>query len=212
MASEIRDDFRSARDNGVRENASAAAFAVGSPGVHGPVVDRPVFYAAQGGSIEIASRADFAHYPRWTNSFAAFRKDHRYYELIDDTMRQGLDYRYFILKNESNGVCAIQPFFMVSLPGHHDTKLYVAPAQAAATTRINPGMTRIANERPPLLPARIILLTVFVESPARTGMIASAASIFSDATSEATEIAAECVSTIPARAAATTIPRSPNHC
>jgi hypothetical protein len=69
--------------------------------------------------------------------------------------------------------------------------MFVAPAQAASTTTINPGITRRANERPPLMPAIIILLAVFVESPTKIGKTASVALIFSDATSEATDIAAE---------------------
>ena len=85
------------------------------------------------------------------------------------------------------------------------------PTQAANATTINPGMTRRAKARPPLMPARNILLIVLVESPARIGKTASVALIFPDATSEATEIAAECVSTKPARAAATIMPVSPNH-
>src|SRR5665647_1924373 len=62
-------------------------------------------------------------------------------------------------------------------------------------------MTRTANERPPLVPARTSLLIVLVESPVRIGRTASTALILPDATSEATEMAAECVSTNPASAA-----------
>ena len=69
------------------------------------------------------------------------------------------------------------------------------PTQAANATTINPGMTRRAKARPPLMPARNILLIVLVESPPRIGKTASVALIFPDATSEATEIVAECVST-----------------
>ena len=89
--------------------------------------------------------------------------------------------------------------------------MYRAPAHAANATTVNPGITREAKERPPLVLARKILLIVLVESPARIGKIASAALIFPDATSEATEIAAECVSTKPATAAAKIMPVSPNH-
>ena len=88
---------------------------------------------------------------------------------------------------------------------------FSAPAQAASATRIKPGITRKANDRPPLHRAKIILLIVLVESPARIGITASAALIFPDATSEAIEMAAECVSTKPATAAATITPVSPNH-
>jgi hypothetical protein len=41
------------------------------------------------------------------------------------------------------------------------------PPQAANATTINPGITRRAKERPPLIPARNILLIVLVESPAQ---------------------------------------------
>ena len=57
--------------------------------------------------------------------------------------------------------------------------MFSAPAQAASATKINPGITRRAKERPPLKPARNILLIVFVESPARIGKTASAALHFS---------------------------------
>src|SRR5262245_63013273 len=88
--------------------------------------------------------------------------------------------------------------------------MFSAPAQAASATAINPGITQRAKDRPPLVPARITLLIVLVESPARIGATASAALIFPEATSEATAIAAECVSTKPTNAAATTTPVSPN--
>ncbi len=65
-------------------------------------------------------------------------------------------------------------------------RMFSVPAQAASTTMISPGITRRANERPPLMPAIIILLIVFVESPGKIGKTASVALIFSDATSEAT--------------------------
>ena len=96
-------------------------------------------------------------------------------------------------------------------PAQPEIKIFSAPAQAANATTINPGITRRAKERPPPMPARNILLIVLVESPARIGKTASAAFIFPDATSEATEIAAEWVSTKPARVAATIMPASPNH-
>src|SRR5579864_7522655 len=93
----------------------------------------------------------------------------------------------------------------------HLSQMYSAPAQAANATTISPGITRREKERPPLVPAKNILLIVFVENPARIGKTASVALIFPDATSEATEMAAECVSTNPATTAARTMPVSPSH-
>ena len=75
--------------------------------------------------------------------------------------------------------------------------------------RSSPGNNRNAKGRPPAVHATIILLTVLVESAARIGDTASAGLIFPDATSEAIETAAECVSAKPANAAPTITPVSP---
>jgi hypothetical protein len=63
-------------------------------------------------SIETASRAQIEHCPGWPPAFASERKDHRYYELVEDTIHQGFDYRYFVLKDEGGEIRAVQPFFM----------------------------------------------------------------------------------------------------
>lgn len=68
---------------------------------------------AQSGSVEVVSRAQLMHYPRWTTAFSTERKDHRYYELIEDTIRQGFEYRFFLIKNERGEICAIQPFLIL---------------------------------------------------------------------------------------------------
>jgi hypothetical protein len=65
------------------------------------------------GSVEVMSRAGLAHCGHWRNAFAGGRKDHRYYEIVEDTIRQGFDYRYFGLKDKFGRVLAIQPFFIL---------------------------------------------------------------------------------------------------
>ena len=62
-------------------------------------------------SVEVATRAELARYPHWAHAFSDERKDHRYYELVEDTIRQDFDYRYFVIKDAAGEVCAIQPFF-----------------------------------------------------------------------------------------------------
>jgi hypothetical protein len=62
--------------------------------------------------IEAASRAQIERCPSWPPAFASERKDHRYYELVEDTIHQGFDYQYFVLKDEGGEIRAIQPFFM----------------------------------------------------------------------------------------------------
>ena len=62
-------------------------------------------------SVEVATRAELSRCPHWTHAFSTERKDHRYYELVEDTIQQGFDYRYFVIKDAGGEVCAIQPFF-----------------------------------------------------------------------------------------------------
>src|SRR5471030_2727527 len=84
-----------------------------------------------------------------------------------------------------------------SSSGNHLPHLsrHSAPTQAATTTRIKPGIKRNVKNGLPLLQAKIILLIVLVETPARIGNLASNGTIFPDTTIEATAIAAEWVST-----------------
>ena len=64
-------------------------------------------------SVEVATRAELARCPHWAQPFPSQRKDHRYYELVEDTIHQGFDYRYFVIKDAAGEVCAVQPFFML---------------------------------------------------------------------------------------------------
>ena len=69
--------------------------------------------SAPGGSVEVILRDGLAHCRRWPCAFDSERKDHRYYEIVEDTILQGFDYRYFVIKDESGDVSAVQPFFIV---------------------------------------------------------------------------------------------------
>jgi hypothetical protein len=63
--------------------------------------------------VEVVSRAALAHCRHWDSAFAGTRKHRRYYELVEDTIRQGFDYRYFVIRDASGDVRAIQPFFIL---------------------------------------------------------------------------------------------------
>jgi hypothetical protein len=65
------------------------------------------------GSVLVISRSELARCRCWQSAFAGKRKDSRYYELVEDTIQQGFDYRYFAVKNEHGEVCAVQPFFLL---------------------------------------------------------------------------------------------------
>jgi hypothetical protein len=65
-----------------------------------------------GRTIRIASRAEISALPQWQSAFAQERKDHRFYELIEDTLKDGFTYGYLIVEND-RAVRAIQPYFLV---------------------------------------------------------------------------------------------------
>src|SRR3981189_855683 len=64
-------------------------------------------------SIAVVSRAELAGCAPWTSTFADQRKDHRYYEILDDTLRDNFEYRYFAIVDNDGHVRAVQPFFLV---------------------------------------------------------------------------------------------------
>ena len=64
-------------------------------------------------SMSVVSRAELSGCAVWTSSFSDQRKDHRYYEILDDTLRDNYEYRYFAIADDNGHVRAIQPFFLV---------------------------------------------------------------------------------------------------
>jgi hypothetical protein len=64
-------------------------------------------------SISIVSRADLSGCAPWTSTFTDQRKDYRYYEILDDTLWDQFEYRYFAIVDSKGQVRAIQPFFLV---------------------------------------------------------------------------------------------------
>lgn len=67
----------------------------------------------QQGSVCVLRREDLAHEPHWRRAFADQRKDHRYYELIEDTLPQNFHYRYFAIRDGAGEVRAVAPFFLL---------------------------------------------------------------------------------------------------
>jgi hypothetical protein len=65
------------------------------------------------GSLSIMSREELMSCERWIGAFASERKDHRYYEIVEDTIQPDFVYRYFALRDANGAVRAVQPFFLV---------------------------------------------------------------------------------------------------
>jgi hypothetical protein len=61
----------------------------------------------------MVERGCLAQCPRWRTAFAHQRKDHRFYELIEDTLHPEFEYRYFVMRDTTGMVHAVQPFFLL---------------------------------------------------------------------------------------------------
>jgi hypothetical protein len=59
--------------------------------------------------VEVCRRAELAQIPQWADAFAGRRMDHRYYELVEDTLAQGFEHRYFVVRDAVGEVRAVQP-------------------------------------------------------------------------------------------------------
>jgi hypothetical protein len=57
----------------------------------------------------VVSRAELSGCSTFTDQ----RKDYRYYEILDDTLRGRFDHRYFAIVDSRGHARAIQPFFLV---------------------------------------------------------------------------------------------------
>lgn len=64
-------------------------------------------------SISVVSRTELSGCAPWTSTFADQRKDYRYYEILEDTLRGAFEYRYFAIVDNNGRVWAVQPFFLV---------------------------------------------------------------------------------------------------
>jgi hypothetical protein len=64
-------------------------------------------------SISVISRAELSGCAPWTSTFTDQRKDYRYYEILDDTLRGHFEHRYFAIVDSRGHTRAIQPFFLV---------------------------------------------------------------------------------------------------
>jgi Peptidogalycan biosysnthesis/recognition len=68
--------------------------------------------AGDGMGVRLLDRAALRHVPHWQSAFEGKRKDHRFYEILEDTIA-GYDYRYFVIGGDDASVCAVQPAFLL---------------------------------------------------------------------------------------------------
>jgi len=65
------------------------------------------------GVVSIVTREQVEQVPAWREAFVRSRKDRRYYQIVEDTILQGFDYRYFAIEDPNGHVQAVQPFFIL---------------------------------------------------------------------------------------------------
>lgn len=63
-------------------------------------------------TVERMTRAQISAHHRWLKAFSGQRKDRRYYELVEDTINQGFEFGYFVIKDGRGEIRAFQPFFV----------------------------------------------------------------------------------------------------
>src|SRR4029077_12966580 len=63
--------------------------------------------------VAVVSRLELRGCPYWQHAFASQHKDHRYYDLIDETIHPEFQYLYFVLRDSRGHITAIQPFFII---------------------------------------------------------------------------------------------------
>ncbi len=65
------------------------------------------------GIAKIVTGAELLSCGAWPRAFRDKHKDHRFYEIIEQTLAQDFEYRYLLMEDESGEVRAIQPVFFV---------------------------------------------------------------------------------------------------
>ncbi len=65
------------------------------------------------GLAKIVSRAELQNSDAWLRAFQDKCKDHRYYEIVEETLEGDFEHHYFVLEDDSGNVRAIQPVFFV---------------------------------------------------------------------------------------------------
>src|SRR5213596_3672373 len=65
------------------------------------------------GVAKVATLAELQSCEAWKRAFQNKCKDRRYYEIVEDTLEGGFQFRYLVLQDDSGEVRAVQPVFFV---------------------------------------------------------------------------------------------------
>jgi hypothetical protein len=93
--------------------------------------------------VEFYTRSDLSKCLRWSHAFATQRKDHRYYELLEDTIHPEFNYGYFAIMDSTGNICAVQPFFILE----QDLLVGVSPRWGPLVDRLRSVFPRFMRLR-----------------------------------------------------------------
>ena len=65
------------------------------------------------GVVKIVSRGELQNCDAWSRAFQGKCKDHRYYEIVDETLEGDFEHHYLVLEDNSGNVQGVQPVFFV---------------------------------------------------------------------------------------------------
>ncbi len=66
-------------------------------------------------AVDVLTLAEAKQCGRWPRALASERKDRRFYEILEETMPQDFEYRYFAIRDDGGEVRAIVPFFVIDV-------------------------------------------------------------------------------------------------
>jgi predicted N-acyltransferase len=69
--------------------------------------------ARRNGTVSVISGDELRACKYWQDAFGSQHKDHRYYDLIGETIHPEFRYLYFVLKDVKGEIRAVQPFFIL---------------------------------------------------------------------------------------------------
>src|SRR6266576_809431 len=70
-------------------------------------------FSFKDGTAAVVSPNELRQYEDWPHAFHDCCKDHRFYEIIEKTLANDFDYQYLILRDLTEKMRCIQPFFFV---------------------------------------------------------------------------------------------------
>ena len=75
------------------------------------------------GVAKLVSHRELEHYDAWQRVFGTECKDHRYYDILEQTLDGDFEYHYLLLEDRSGAIRAIQPLFFYSLGSYFAEKM-----------------------------------------------------------------------------------------